>query len=157
MPRCAIYARFSSDRQSQTSADDQVADCRARAEREGWEVVQVYADLAISGASNKRPGMTSMLADAAAGSFDIVLAEALDRDRAQPGGHRDDLSASRVCRRPDRDPFGRTCERAAHRPEGYDGRAVPEGPRREDPSRSARHRLARPDPRRALLRLRRRA
>ncbi|MEG8025080.1 recombinase family protein [Sphingomonas aurantiaca] len=79
MPRCAIYARFSSDRQSQTSADDQVADCRARAEREGWEVVQVYADLAISGASNKRPGMTSMLADAAAGSFDIVLAEALDR------------------------------------------------------------------------------
>ncbi len=79
MPRCAIYARFSSDRQSHTSAEDQVADCRARAEREGWEVVQVYADLAISGASNKRPGMTSMLADAASGSFDIVLAEALDR------------------------------------------------------------------------------
>ena len=79
MSRCAIYARFSSDRQSQTSADDQVADCRARAEREGWEVVQVYADLAISGANNRRPGMTAMLADAAAGSFDIVLAEALDR------------------------------------------------------------------------------
>jgi site-specific DNA recombinase len=79
MHRCAIYARYSSDRQSETSAEDQVRDCRTRAEREGWEVVDVYSDLAISGASNRRPGMTAMLADAAAGSFDIVLSEALDR------------------------------------------------------------------------------
>lgn len=77
--RCAIYARFSTDRQSETSAEDQVRDCRRRAGREGWDVVEVYTDLAISGASNRRPGMTAMLADAAAGSFDIVLAEALDR------------------------------------------------------------------------------
>jgi site-specific DNA recombinase len=79
MPRCAIYARYSSDRQSETSAEDQVRDCRTRADREGWDVVDVYSDLAISGASNRRPGMTAMLADAAAGSFDIVLSEALDR------------------------------------------------------------------------------
>ena len=79
MSRCAIYARFSTDRQSETSAEDQVRDCYSRAEREGWDVVEVYTDLAISGASNRRPGMTKMLADAAAGSFDIVLSEALDR------------------------------------------------------------------------------
>ena len=79
MPRCAIYARYSSDRQSHTSAEDQVRDCRVRAEREGWEIADVYVDLAISGASNRRPGMTAMLTDAAAGSFGIVLSEALDR------------------------------------------------------------------------------
>lgn len=79
MPRVAIYARFSTDRQSATSAEDQVAICTARAEREGWQVVDVYTDHAMSGTSNRRPGMTAMLADAAAGSFDIVMAEALDR------------------------------------------------------------------------------
>ncbi|WP_298810516.1 recombinase family protein [uncultured Sphingomonas sp.] len=79
MPRCAIYARFSTDKQSATSAEDQVRDCRARAAREGWDVVDVYTDLAISGANNRRPGMTQMLADAAAGSFDIVIVEDLDR------------------------------------------------------------------------------
>ena len=79
MPRCAIYARYSSDRQSETSAEDQVRECRARAEREGWEIADVYVDLAISGASNRRPGMTAMIADASAGGFEVVLAEALDR------------------------------------------------------------------------------
>lgn len=78
-PRCAIYARFSTDKQSAHSAEDQVAACTRLAEREGWQVVQVYTDLAISGASNRRPGMTQMLADAAAGVFDIVAAEAVDR------------------------------------------------------------------------------
>ncbi|WP_184057991.1 recombinase family protein [Sphingomonas aerophila] len=79
MPRCAIYARFSTDKQNALSAEDQVASCTARAEREGWEVAGVYTDVAISGTSNRRPGMTAMLADAGAGTFDIVLAEALDR------------------------------------------------------------------------------
>ena len=77
--RCAIYARYSSDRQSQTSADDQIRDCRRRAEREGWTIVAEYRDEEISGADIRRPGMTGLLAAAAAGSFDIVLAEDLDR------------------------------------------------------------------------------
>jgi DNA invertase Pin-like site-specific DNA recombinase len=77
--RCAIYARFSTDRQNEKSAEDQVRECRRRAEQEGWNVVEVYSDLAISGASNRRPGMMALLADAAAGAFDIVLAEDQDR------------------------------------------------------------------------------
>ncbi len=78
-PRCAIYARYSSDLQSATSAEDQVRVCQDRADREGWDVVEVYSDLAISGTSNRRPGMSMMLAAAAKGSFEIVLSEALDR------------------------------------------------------------------------------
>ncbi len=79
MPRAAIYARFSTDRQSPCSAEDQIALCSERAEREGWEIAGVYTDIAISGATNRRPGMTALLADATAGAFDIVLAEAIDR------------------------------------------------------------------------------
>jgi site-specific DNA recombinase len=78
-PRCAIYARYSSDLQSATSAEDQVRVCQERADREGWDVVDVYSDLAISGTSNRRPGMSEMLSAAARGSFEIVLSEALDR------------------------------------------------------------------------------
>ncbi len=79
MSRCAIYARFSSDLQSIHSAEDQIALCKTRAEREGWTVVEIYTDAAISGASNRRPGMSAMLSDAAIGAFDIVCAEAIDR------------------------------------------------------------------------------
>ena len=77
--RAAIYARYSSDNQREASIEDQVRICRARAEREGWIVIEVYADYALSGASVQRPQFLTLLADARAGRFDIVLAEALDR------------------------------------------------------------------------------
>ena len=77
--RCAIYARYSSDNQREASIEDQVRICRARAEREGWTVVDVYADYAISGASASRPRFQQLISDARAGRFEVILAEALDR------------------------------------------------------------------------------
>ncbi len=77
--RVAIYARYSSDAQSEHSIEDQVRICRARAEREGWEVGEVYADYAISGASTARPRFQQLVTDARSGRFRLVLAEALDR------------------------------------------------------------------------------
>ena len=77
--RVAIYARYSSEQQSEHSIDDQVRLCRARAEREGWTVGEVYADYALSGATTNRPRLQSLVADARRGRFDVVLAEALDR------------------------------------------------------------------------------
>ena len=53
--------------------------CRARAERERWDVVEVYADYAISGATADRPRFQALLVDARTGRFDVVVAEALDR------------------------------------------------------------------------------
>jgi site-specific DNA recombinase len=79
MHRCAIYARFSTDRQSENSAEDQISDCRRFAESKGWTVAGIFTDLAISGARNRRPGVSAMLAEIAAGSFDIVLVEDQDR------------------------------------------------------------------------------
>ena len=73
----AIYARYSSDRQSERSIEDQVRLCRERAEREGWTVADVFPDFALSGATRDRPGLNALLSRA--GEFDVVLAEALDR------------------------------------------------------------------------------
>jgi DNA invertase Pin-like site-specific DNA recombinase len=77
--RCAIYARYSSDLQRVESIEDQVRVCRARAEREGWTVVQVFSDAAISGATFIRPGIQALMQAIRAGSIDLVLTESLDR------------------------------------------------------------------------------
>ncbi len=80
MKRSVIYARYSSDLQSEASIDDQVRLCRERAEREGMSVRQIFADYAISGGSlNNRPGMLSLLDAVQQGGIDVVIAEALDR------------------------------------------------------------------------------
>ena len=49
------------------------------AEREGWRVVVLYQDRAMSGASAFRTGFTDMLRDAERGQFDVVVCESLDR------------------------------------------------------------------------------
>lgn len=77
--RAAIYARYSSDNQTERSIEDQVRICRTRAEREGWEIVEIYTDYAISGATSQRPRFQALLEDARAGRLDLVLAELLDR------------------------------------------------------------------------------
>ena len=78
--RTAIYARYSSDLQSETSIDDQVRLCRERALQDGMTVVEVFTDYAISGGHlNNRQGMLSLLDQAKKNSFDVVIAEALDR------------------------------------------------------------------------------
>jgi site-specific DNA recombinase len=77
--RAVVYARFSTELQSASSLDDQVRLCRERIEQDGHELVNVYKDRAISGASLMRPGIQSVLQDARRGAFDLLYAEALDR------------------------------------------------------------------------------
>jgi site-specific DNA recombinase len=79
MTAAAICARYSSDNQRDASIEDQIRLCEERAKREGWAVRQRYTDHALSGASLMRPGIQMLLQDAAAGRFEIILAEALDR------------------------------------------------------------------------------
>lgn len=78
--RAAIYARFSTDLQSDRSVEDQVALCRSHAGRLGLTVTDVFADRAASGASiHGRPDYQRLIGLALAGQFDAILTEDLDR------------------------------------------------------------------------------
>ncbi len=77
--KVAIYARYSSDLQRQSSIDDQVRICTALAVRQGWDVVRIYADEATSGATLIRPQVQKLLEDSRSKIFDAVVTEALDR------------------------------------------------------------------------------
>lgn len=47
-----IYARYSSNNQRDVSIDQQVDKCREFAERNGYRIVEVYSDAAMSGIKN---------------------------------------------------------------------------------------------------------
>lgn len=80
MTRVAIYARYSSDRQNESSVADQIALCTRHAAQRGWSVVNVFSDAAISGsAMANRPGLLDAMAAAERGEFDVLLTEDEDR------------------------------------------------------------------------------
>lgn len=91
--KAAIYARYSGDKQREASIDDQVRNCTQYAGREGLQVVQVYHDKAMSGASAARPGYQSMLAAATQSEFGVLLVDDLSRLS------RDDIEMKRVLRK----------------------------------------------------------
>ena len=77
--RAVIYARYSSDLQREASIEDQVRECTQLAERFEYQIVKVFSDSAISGATDNRPGLQELLAMVKTGTVDVVIAEALDR------------------------------------------------------------------------------
>jgi site-specific DNA recombinase len=95
MIRAAIYARFSSDLQSDKSIDDQISLCRDVCARAGMAVVSTFEDRAVSGASAvNRHGFNAMMRAAEAKAFDVIVAEDMDRifrDQADYHSARKDL------------------------------------------------------------------
>ena len=77
--RTAIYARYSTDRQGETSIEGQAAVCREVAAREGWTIVQAFEDRAMSGADPRRPGYLALLEAGRAGQYDLILVEEVSR------------------------------------------------------------------------------
>ena len=60
----AIYARMSTDKQNTDSPADQIARCRAYADREDWTVTLEEQDAGVSGASrHNRPGLLELFAN----------------------------------------------------------------------------------------------
>lgn len=81
MLRALIYCRYSTDKQRDTSIEDQARGCKARAEREGWTIIGQHADVETSGSTPValRTGGKQLLADVLADRVDVVLLEGLDR------------------------------------------------------------------------------
>jgi site-specific DNA recombinase len=97
--RAAIYCRISQDRAGAgLGVERQEADCRALAERLGWQVVAVHADNDLSAYSGKpRPGYRALLADLRAGTADAVICWHTDRLHRHPSELEEYIA---VCERP---------------------------------------------------------
>ncbi len=79
--RIGAYARFSSDKQSETSASAQIARLDQWVQARGGQLSlkHTYRDEGISGATNQRPGLISLMAAVDSGDVDVVVVEDLSR------------------------------------------------------------------------------
>lgn len=68
-----LYARYSTDRQSEASIADQLRVCRMHAESQGWPVGSEHTDEGISGAAlGNRPGLRAAMAGLSTGDVLVV-------------------------------------------------------------------------------------
>ena len=74
-----IYARYSSYKQTEQSIEGQLKECYAYAEREGFDVIGVYKDEAITGKSDDRPDFLRMIEYSKKKAFNGVIVYSLDR------------------------------------------------------------------------------
>lgn len=74
-----IYARYSSSNQRDASIDQQINACKGFCKRNGYKVVDIYTDRAMTGKSDKRPSFQKMILDSAKRTFQGVVVYALDR------------------------------------------------------------------------------
>ncbi len=79
--RVGIYARYSSDLQSEASIEDQARRARDFIARAGGDPAKaiVFPDFAISGASMVRPGLDALMRAVDAGTIDLIVTEDISR------------------------------------------------------------------------------
>lgn len=88
--KAVIYARFSSDKQTEDSIEAQVRACREYAATNGISILCVYSDEAISGSGSKtsqRAQYQKMLRDCEKGMFKTILIHKYDRVARNLGEH----------------------------------------------------------------------
>lgn len=79
MKTAVIYARYSSDRQTEQSIDGQVRVCNDYAERNDILIVSQYIDRATTGTNDNRDAFQQMMKDSDKKAWDYVLVYKLDR------------------------------------------------------------------------------
>jgi site-specific DNA recombinase len=77
--KAAIYCRYSTDKQRDASIEDQARNCLRVIEREGWQPDKTYQDQAVSGSRADRAGYQSVLTDAKAGKFQVLVVDDISR------------------------------------------------------------------------------
>lgn len=79
MKKAVIYARFSSDKQTEQSIEGQVRVCKKFAQENDMIIIDTYCARAISGRTDHRPAFQKMLKDSTSNLFDYVIVYKLDR------------------------------------------------------------------------------
>lgn len=79
MKTAVIYARYSSDRQTEQSIEGQLRTCHEYAERNDIIIVDTYIDRAMTGTNDNRVDFQRMLKDSDKKAWDYVLVYKLDR------------------------------------------------------------------------------
>ena len=74
-----IYARYSSDKQTEQSIEGQVHVCEAYAKQNGILILDTYIDQAVTGTNDNRAAFQQMLKDSDKKQWDYVLVYKLDR------------------------------------------------------------------------------
>ena len=79
MKSAVIYARYSSERQTEQSIEGQLRVCNDYAERNDLKIVGTYIDRAMTGKNDNRKDFQRMLRDCSKHEWEIVLVYKLDR------------------------------------------------------------------------------
>ena len=79
MKTAVIYARYSSDSQTEQSIEGQLRECRKFAERNDMLIVDTYIDRAMTGTNDNRFAFQKMLRDSSKRQWEIVIVYKLDR------------------------------------------------------------------------------
>lgn len=74
-----IYARYSSDSQTEQSIDGQLRVCEEYAKQNDILVLDTYIDRAMTGTNDNRPDFQRMIKDSAKRAFSYVLVYKFDR------------------------------------------------------------------------------
>lgn len=74
-----IYARYSSDKQTEQSIEGQLRYCSEYAKRCGYTLVGSYIDRAASGTTDRREQFQQMIEDSKKGQFQYIIVWKLDR------------------------------------------------------------------------------
>ncbi len=77
--RAVIYARYSSDAQTEQSIEGQIRVITEYAQRNNLPIIEAYIDRAISGRREDRPEFQRMLKDSKKKNFGYVLVYKYDR------------------------------------------------------------------------------
>ena len=77
--KVVIYARYSSDKQTEQSIEGQLRVCHEYAEKNEYMVIGEYIDRALTGTTDKRPEFLRMIEDSKKKTFNYVIVYQLDR------------------------------------------------------------------------------
>ena len=79
MKIAVIYARYSSDNQTEQSIEGQLRVCEQYAQNNGYAILNTYIDRAMTGTNDNRPAFQQMIKDSSNKEFEYIIVYKIDR------------------------------------------------------------------------------